>query len=247
MAFSSVYWLVDGAQCFCVKSYFLCIYFYIYLFIFNLLFWTHHLALSFHLPSLSHWNDTINKNAFAWQQQAQSSPQEAVKASICHDRITRWLKPGLVFLEGVPYWEIVGSLSSCSAQLGIKSSTGATPLGTLCRTALLLPLSGAGMQPGSVGGMGFYPGVGKLQRELLRSWAVFQTLFPFPPTSLCNPCFKALKARDYSGNAKTGWHIEAFADSVREDNKICISFVSDSLIFFYTQITIAENNSDPCW
>lgn len=87
------------------------------------------------------------------------------------------------------------------------------------------------MQLVSVRGMGFYPGVGKLQRELSYSWAVFQTLFPFSPTSLGNPCFKALKARDYSGNAKTGWHIVVSADSVREDNKICISFVPDSLIF----------------
>lgn len=107
-----------------------------------------------------------------------------------------------------------------------KSHTGITPLGTPCCRALLVLVSRTEMQPVSVQGMGFYPGAGKLQRELSYSWAVFQTLFLFSPKSLCNPCFKALKARDYSGNAKPGWHIVAFADSLREDNKICISFFS---------------------
>lgn len=163
--------------------------------------------------------------------------------------IRYWLKLRMVFLEGVTYWEIVGSLSSSSAQLAWKNNTAVPLLGTLCYRALLLLVRGAEMQPASMREIGLYPGGGKLQRELSYSWAVFQTLFRFSPTSLCNSCFKALKARDYSGNAKTGWHIVVFVDSVSEDNEICISFVPDSLIFsLYSNYSHWEESSDPhCW
>lgn len=137
----------------------------------------------------------------------------------------------------------VGTLGRCHLQRDcgqtqiMLSSAGYKERHRCCPAGPPVPMSTPG--PGERGrdaaceqrSHGVLPGAEKLQKEFSYSWAVSQTLFPFSPTNLCNPCFKALKARDYSGNAKTGWHIVAFADSVREDNKICISFVRDRMMF----------------
>lgn len=244
-AFPSVNWPTVGAKCFCI-------YFYIFIvcILKNLLLWTHHLTLLFDIPWFLHWNNTINKMHLHGNRRYKAALRRLSRQVYSMTtNIRYWQKLGLVFLEGVTFWEIVGSLSSCSAQLASKSNTVVSLLGTLCCRALLVLVRGAQMQPVSMREMGLYPGVRKLQRELSYSWAVFQTLFHFFPTSLCNPCFKALKARDYSGNAETGWHIVVFVDNVSEDNEICIFFVPDSLIFsLYLNYNHWEESSDPhCW
>lgn len=136
---------------------------------------------------------------------------------------------------------ICGILSSCSAQLAAKGATGITVVGTLCSRALLVLVGGAKMYPESVRRIQFYLGAAEGIALQLSCFSNLDTFFFFFfPTSLCNPCFKALKARDYSGNAKTGWHIVAFADSRR---KGCKSFVPDSLIFsLYSNYSHWEKN-----
>lgn len=108
----------------------------------------------------------------------------------------------------------------------------------------LLVLVGAEMYPESVRRIQFYLGAAEEIVLQLSCFSNLVTFFFFFLTSLCNPCFKALKARDYSGNAKTGWHIVAFADSRR---KGCKSFVPDSLIFsLYLNYSHWEKKSVPC-
>lgn len=177
MAFTPVNWLMDGVKHFCVKNCFLCIYLYIliYCIIFNLLFWTHNLALSFDLLWFFHWNDTIKRMHL----HGNSRDKAALK------RLSRQVYTMTTYITcllklGWCSWRLSPTerLWAASAHAA-KSNTGITPPGTLCCRALLVLVSRTEMQPVSMQGMGFYPGAGKLQRELSYSWAVFQTLFLF--------------------------------------------------------------------